>query len=74
MSGTGKLFELAAQGQAVDSLDLMVVHVNIGAVLDLCDKAHHDDNLDKLVELAEMLLVLAKRHRFEHRLLAGEES
>ena len=70
MSGTGQLFRLASQGQDVaDNLDLMGTHLNLGAVLGLIEKALHDDQLDKLVERAEMLVVLAKKHRAEHMAL-----
>lgn len=70
MSGTGQMFMLAGQGQDVSSnLDLMGIHINIPAVINLIEKAFHDDALDKLVERAEMLVVLAKKHRAEHRVL-----
>ena len=69
MSGTGQLFRLAAQGQDVNNIDLVGTHLNLGAILGLAERALHDDQLDKLVERAEILVVLAKKHRAEHRLL-----
>lgn len=74
MSGVGQLFQLAAQGQEVSSLELMSVHMNLEGTLSLIETALHDDQLDKLVERAEMLVVLAKKHRDEHQKLNKGES
>ena len=67
MSGTGRLFRLASEGQAVDSFEMVGTHMNLDAILSLIERALHDDQLDKLVERSEMLVVLAKKHRAEHK-------